>query len=131
MAIDFTVMKFTGYCIPIRELDENFLTLYQYIAKGNNKIFIRRQDNYGNEDGEACLAVGRIRHLRIMNTMAVSCGKVGLYGGGKNYACIPLTDYNASEVKLFDKEIKSLEKHMCVDYRFRKYFREWLFTFFH
>jgi len=131
MGTDFTVIRFTGYCIPLRELDDVTVALFQHVSKVNRRIFIHRQDLYETEDDDVCLALGRIRHLEVMSTMAVGWERDGLCGGGKRPACIPLTDYHAAEINVFDKEIKSLEKHVVVPHRFRKYFREWLFTFFH
>jgi hypothetical protein len=128
MGTDFTIIRFTGYCIPLRELDDVTIELYKHVSKVNRRVFVHRQDS---EAEDACLALGRIRHLEVMNTMAVGWERDGLCGGGKRPACIPLTDYHAAEVNVFNKEIKSLEKHIVVPYGFRKYFREWLFTFFH
>jgi hypothetical protein len=131
MGIDFTIIRFTGYCIPLRELDDVTIELYKHVSKVNRRIFIHTQDMYEPINEDACLALGRIRHLEVMNTMAIGWERDGLYGGGKQPACIPLTDYHAAENYAFNKEIKSLEKHIVVPREFRKYFREWLFTFFH
>jgi hypothetical protein len=130
MGVDFTVIRFVGYCIPINELGD-FSDACKNITYSNKKLFIRRQDCYGNDGGDAYLALGRKRHLEILNTMVVGYDKRGLSGCTKTHSCIPLSPYHAEEINLYDGYIESVEKYITVPYKFRKYFREWIFTYFH